>query len=277
MSDLKLVFSQELKDYSFRIGNIDVKKDFLIIGGPCAIESKEQIIEIAKQIKKSGGNILRGGAFKPRQSPYSFAGLGEKGLQYLKNAGMTVGLPTVTEVLDTRDIGKVDQYCDILQIGARNIQNYALLKEVGKLDKPILLKRGMNSTIEEWLYSAEYILKEGNKKVILCERGIKTLETYTRNTLDLSAVCLLKKITNLPVITDISHATGRKDLIEDLSLASIMAGSDGLMLEVHDHPENALCDGKQSLKPEEYKKIIEKVKCTKKFYNHVHNIGLDIA
>lgn len=276
MTDLKLVFSQELKDYSFKVGNLDLKKDFIMIGGPCAIESEEQLTEIAKQIKSCGGNMLRGGAYKPRTSPYAFSGLKEEGLHYLKKAGELTGLPTVTEVLDTRDVEKVAEYSDVLQIGAKNSQNYALLREVGKMDKPILLKRGMNSTIEDWLYSAEYIMKEGNKKIILCERGIKTLESYTRNTLDLSAVCLLKKKTNLPVIADISHAAGRTDLIEDLSLASIMAGSDGLMLEVHTHPEKALCDGKQSLKPDEFRKIIFKARETKKLYNQLHCNSLDV-
>ena len=270
LNDLKLVFDENLKNYSFKIGNLDVKKNSIFIGGPCAVESEEQINEIAKQVKEAGGNILRGGAYKPRSSPYSFQGLGEVGLQYLKKAGDMIGLPTVTEVMDTRDIEKVAYYCDVIQIGARNVQNYSLLKEVGKLDKPILLKRGLSGTVKDWLYSAEYILNEGNRKLILCERGIKTLENVTRNTLDLSTVCWLKKKVHLPVITDISHVAGRRDLIEDLSMSSIMAGSDGLMLEVHTHPEVALCDGEQSIKPEEFKQIVNRAGVVKQIYTQFH-------
>jgi len=270
LNELKLVFDKSLANNSFKIGNLDVKENAIYIGGPCAVESEEQIIEIAKQVKEAGGNILRGGAYKPRSSPYSFQGLGEIGLQYLKEASKIVGLPTVTEVMDTRDVEKVADYCDVLQIGARNAQNYSLLKEVGKIDKPVLLKRGVSGTVKDWLVSAEYILKEGNTKLILCERGVKTIENITRNTLDLSAVCWLKKHIYLPVIADISHGTGRRDLIQDLSMAAIMAGSDGLMLEVHNHPELALCDGEQSLRPVEFQQIVNKAGVLRSIYAQFH-------
>lgn len=270
LSDLKLVFDKSLAEQSITVGSLDLSRNVIFIGGPCAIESQEQIIEIARQIKEAGGNILRGGAYKPRSSPYAFQGLGETGLKYLKKASEEAGLPTVTEVMDTRDIDKVSYYSDILQIGARNIQNYSLLKAVGKTDKPIVLKRGITGTVEEWLASAEYILNEGNSKVILCERGVKTLESITRNTLDLSAVCWLKKNVGLPVIVDVSHAAGRRDLIEDLSMASITAGSDGLMLEVHNHPEAALCDGAQSLKPKEFKQIVNRAEVLRRIFVQFH-------
>jgi 3-deoxy-7-phosphoheptulonate synthase len=270
LSDLKLVYSSDLADNVIKAGNFDLTNNFMLIGGPCAVETEKQILDIAKQVKKSGANILRGGAYKPRTSPYSFAGLGLEGLKYLQEAGEAVTLPTVTEVMDTRDIETVCQYCDIMQIGTRNAHNYSLLREAGRQDKPVILKRGMNSTIEEWLCSVEYLLKEGKKNVILCERGIRTTETYTRNTLDLSAVCVVKKMTKIPVIVDISHATGRKDIMEDLCLASVMAGCDGLMLEVHTNPNKALCDGKQSLRPNEYSNIVFKVKETRKFYCVLH-------
>jgi 3-deoxy-7-phosphoheptulonate synthase len=226
-----------------------------LIAGPCTIESEEQIIKTAMQLKNTGISILRGGAFKPRSSPYSFQGLGKKGLIALKKAGSLTELPVITEILDTDDIPLVVEYADILQVGARNCQNYSLLKKLGKINKPVLLKRGLMTTIEELLLSAEYILSGGNEQVILCERGIRTFETETRNTLDISAIPILKLKTHLPVIVDPSHASGSKELICPLSLAAVSAGADGLMIEVHSDPENALCDGNQSLTPGQFKDI----------------------
>lgn len=234
-------------------------KEFLIIGGPCAVESYTQMNVIAKELKNTGISILRAGTFKPRTSPYSFQGLGKEGVKILNSVGKENSLKTVTEVLDTRDVEFLEQYVDYLQIGTRNMQNYALLKEVGKCRKPIILKRGMNATIEEWLYSAEYILKEGNTRVILCERGIRTFEPWTRNTLDLSAVSLIKTMTGLPIIIDPSHGTGCRGLIEPMCLAGIMAGCDGVMVEVHNTPEEALSDGNQSITTNEFKNIKKKI------------------
>lgn len=265
MKNLKLV-TREYKDKTcFKVGDINIGKDFLMIAGPCSVESEEQIIQTALAVKKSGANMLRGGAYKPRTSPYAFQGLGRKGLQYLKKASEITGLPIVTEVIDTRDVFLVAEYADMLQIGARNMQNFSLLQEVGKANVPVLLKRGMNSTIAEWLNCAEYILKEGNERVVMCERGIRTIETYTRNTLDLSAVSALKQLTHLPVITDPSHATGRVSLLEPMCLSSIAAGADGLMLEVHISPSEALCDAEQALSPQQFDEIMKKVTCTRKF------------
>ena len=207
---------------------------------------------IARQVKESGATVLRGGAFKPRTSPYDFQGLGEEGLRYLAEAGRTYGLATVTEVMDPRDVGLVAGYVDILQIGARNMQNFSLLREVGKTRKPVMLKRGMSATIKEWLMSAEYILSNGNFQVMLCERGIRTYETATRNTLDINAVAVIKKLSHLPVIVDPSHATGYWDLVGAAARAGVAAGCDGLMVEVHDRPEEALSDGPQSIKPEKF-------------------------
>ncbi len=239
------------------IGNNNCKiiiggKEKTIIAGPCAVESENQIIETAKSVKASGANILRGGAFKPRTSPQSFRGLGKKGLEALALARIETGLPVITEVMDTRDVELVAKYADILQIGSRNMQNFSLLTEVGKSKKPVLLKRGMSATIEEWLAAVEYIFVEGNEQVILCERGIRTFETMTRNTLDLSAVPLAKELSGLPVIVDPSHAAGRKSLIEPMSMAALACGADGLMIEVHPNPEKALSDGKQSLDLNEF-------------------------
>ena len=257
---LKLTAKTKEKEKStFTVGNVTVGEDLLIIAGPCSVESEEQILFIAESVKKAGANVLRGGAYKPRTSPYSFQGLGRKGLEYLKSAGEKTGLPVVSEVVDTRDVFLVSEYVDILQIGARNMQNYALLQEVGKANIPVLLKRGMHASIEEWLNCAEYIMNEGNERVILCERGIRTFETYTRNTLDLSAVAVAKSLTHLPVITDPSHATGRVELIEPMCLSSITAGCDGLIIEVHNDPANALSDGDQSLSPEQFAAIVGKV------------------
>ena len=243
-----------------KIGDTIIGKDFCVIAGPCSVESQEQILIAAEGVKKAGAKMLRGGAYKPRTSPYSFQGLGKIGLKYLYEAGKKVGLPIITEVIDTRDVYLVSEYADVLQIGARNMQNFDLLKQLGKIDKPILLKRGLSSTIEEWLMSAEYIMSGGNNNVILCERGIRTFETYTRNTLDLSAVLAVKNLSHLPVVVDPSHACGRSWMVEQMSIAAIASGADGLIIEVHNDPANALCDGAQSITPEQFKKLTERLK-----------------
>lgn len=232
--------------------------NIVIIGGPCAVESENQIEEITPIIKAAGAKILRAGAYKPRTSPYSFQGLEQEGLRILKNAKKQFNIPVVSEIMSVEDIPYFVENVDLIQVGARNMQNFALLKELGKLDKPILLKRGISSTIEEWLMSAEYILSGGNNNVILCERGIRTYETSTRNTLDISSIPVIKKLSHLPIIIDPSHASGRWEYIESLSLAAIAAGADGLIIEVHQTPETALSDGQQSLKPEKFKTLIEK-------------------
>lgn len=248
------------------VGGCTFGEDFVMIGGPCSVESEKQVMLAAKAVKEAGGHILRGGAYKPRTSPYSFQGLGRVGLEYLQKAGKAYDLPIVTEVVDTRDVYFVAEKSDIIQIGTRNMQNFSLLHEVGLIDKPVILKRGMNSTLEEWLNAAEYILSAGNKKVILCERGIRTVETYTRNTLDLSIVSAIKKISNLPIIVDPSHGTGRVDLIEPMTLSSIMAGADGFLIEVHPEPSKALSDKEQQLNPQQFKDLVKKVNKTVKFY-----------
>ncbi len=224
----------------------------IIMAGPCSVESREQILETAKGVLRYGADVLRGGAFKPRTSPHTFQGLGIEGLKLLKEASEEIGLPVVTEVMDTRDVELVAEYADILQIGTRNMQNFCLLKEVGQIRKPVLLKRGMSATIEEWLQAAEYICVEGNPYVILCERGIRTFETYTRNTLDISAIVAAKQLSHLPVIADPSHGTGRRDMVIPMALAAIAAGADGLILEVHPNPAKALSDGAQSLTVDEF-------------------------
>lgn len=231
-----------------------------IMAGPCSVESEEQIIEIAKSVKASGANFLRGGAFKPRTSPYSFQGLELEGLRLLKRAKEETGLSIVTEIMSTDYIDEFVRDVDVIQVGARNMQNFDLLKQLGKTNKPILLKRGLSSTIEEWLMSAEYIMAGGNENVILCERGIRTYEGYTRNTLDLSAIPVIKKLSHLPVIVDPSHASGYWYLVEPLAKAAIAAGADGLMIEVHNNPQHALSDGQQSVKPELFDTIMKKVK-----------------
>ncbi len=231
-----------------------------IIAGPCSVESKEQICTTADLVKKSGANFLRGGAYKPRTSPYSFQGMEEDGLKLLAAAKEVSGLPIVTEVMNPREIDLVAKYADIIQVGARNMQNFSLLKELGKINKPILLKRGMMNTIQEFLMSAEYILSEGNNQLILCERGIRTFETATRNTLDISCIPVLKKETHLPIIVDPSHATGHWEMVESMSRASIAAGADGLIIEVHPDPINAFSDGPQSLKPEKFARLMENLR-----------------
>lgn len=231
-----------------------------IIAGPCSVENEAQMMAVAKAVKAAGATLLRGGAFKPRTSPYSFQGMGEAGLKLLKKAGKKFGLPTVSEVMDTSLVDLMAKYIDVLQIGTRNAQNFALLKAVGKIDKPVLLKRGMAQTIQEWLMSAEYIMSEGNKNVILCERGIRTFETAYRNTLDLICIPVLKEKTHLPVVVDPSHAAGVWQYVTPMALASVAAGADGLMVEVHDNPEVAVSDGAQSLKPERFSMLMEEIK-----------------
>ena len=230
-----------------------------LIAGPCSVESVDQVLEIAKAAKASGANLLRGGAFKPRTSPYSFPGLGLEGLDILCEAKAATGLPIVTELMSPQYLDVFNEKVDLIQIGARNMQNFDLLKQLGQLDRPILLKRGLNATYEEWIMSAEYIMAAGNENVILCERGIRTFETYTRNTLDLQSIPVLRRLTHLPVVVDPSHAGGKWWLVEPMAKAAIAAGADGLMVEVHNDPECALCDGAQSLKPAKYDTLIKEV------------------
>jgi len=261
MKDLKLAGIQGRKRTVVRVGDVNVGDGgFVIIAGPCAVETEDQIIDTAKQVKAAGADMLRGGAFKPRTSPYAFQGLGLKGLKLLDKAKAETGLPIVTEVVDARDVSWVCEYADVLQIGARNMQNFSLLKEVGKSNRAVLLKRGMHSTIEEWLNCAEYVLNEGNPNVILCERGIRTFEKYTRNTLDLSAVPAVKELTHLPIITDPTHATGKVSLIPPMSLASVAAGADGIIVEVHRNPAEALSDKDQALTPPQFADMVKKVR-----------------
>ena len=232
---------------------------FQVIAGPCSVETPEQICLVAEEVKKAGAGLLRGGAFKPRTSPYSFQGLHGEGIKLLLEAKKQTGLPIVTEIMNYDDIDLFEEV-DVIQVGARNMQNFELLKQLGKLNKPILLKRGLANTIEEWLMSAEYIMAGGNENVILCERGIRTFETKTRNTLDLSAVPMIKKLSHLPVIIDPSHATGLPWMVEPMTLAAIAAGADGVMIEVHNDPPKALCDGAQSLRPDQFDALMQKVK-----------------
>jgi len=258
-NSFKLV-SREFKSNPTTIsfnGGVNVGSNKItIIAGPCAVEGKKQLLETSKSLKSAGASILRGGAFKPRTSPYSFQGLEEKGLQLLAKIRDITGLPIVTEVMSSEDVDLIAKYADILQIGTRNMQNFHLLKKLGKVKKPVLLKRGMSATIEEFLLSAEYIVSNGNSKVILCERGIRTFEKMTRNTLDLSIVPIIKRLSHLPIIVDPSHATGKRELIIPMAKAAIAAGADGIMVEVHSHPENAWVDGNQSLRLEDFTKLI---------------------
>lgn len=239
-------------------------KKIVVMAGPCSVESRELLLQIAKSVKRSGASILRGGAFKPRTSPYSFQGLGEEGLRYLKEAREKTGLPIVTEVMDIRDLPLIERYADVLQVGARNMQNFNLLKEVGLSKKAVLLKRGMSATVKELLMSAEYILSNGNFNVILCERGIRTFEEETRFTLDLSAVPVLKKKTHLPVIVDPSHGTGKWGYVPAMAKAAVACGADGLLIEVHPKPEEALSDGPQSLLPENFDTLMKELKAIAK-------------
>jgi len=255
------------RDFKSQDSVIEITKDvriggneIVVIAGPCSIESKEQLLEVANNVKQAGAKILRGGAFKPRTSPYSFQGLGKEGLEILKDISEEVNLPAITEVMDTRDVELVSKYSDILQVGARNMQNFNLLKEIGQVKKPVLLKRGLSATIKELLMSAEYILSGGNFNVILCERGIRTFEDATRNTLDLSAVPIIKYLSHLPVIVDPSHATGKWNLISPLSKGSVACGADGLLIEVHPKPEEALSDGSQQLLPDKFDDLMQELR-----------------
>ena len=244
-----------------RVGEIEIGGEVpVVMAGPCAVESKEQLFEAAEIVQKGGAQFLRGGAYKPRTSPYSFQGLEEKGLEYLAEARERTGLKVVPEVTVVEAVERVAHYADVLQVGARNMQNFGLLKALGKCDKPVLLKRGLAATLDEWLNAAEYIMNEGNPKVVLCERGIRTYETYTRNTLDLSAVAAVKHLSHLPIIVDPSHGTGKWRMVKPMAFAAIAAGADGLMMEVHPNPAKALSDGPQSLTPENYYEVMAGVK-----------------
>ena len=263
----KLV-SREFKpeDTVIDIGGVKIGTGHLtVMAGPCAVESMEQLMEAAECVKKYGAKFLRGGAFKPRTSPYDFQGLAEEGLKMLREAADKTGLKVVTEIVNINDVGIITKYADMIQIGARNMQNFQLLKEVGKVHTPVLLKRGLSATISEWLNAAEYIMAGGNDNVALCERGIRTYETYTRNTLDLSAVAAIKELSHLPVIVDPSHGTGRWQMVPAMARAAIAAGADGLIIEVHPHPEVALSDGDQSLTPENFQKAMDEVRNIARF------------
>ena len=249
------------EDTVVRVGRAEIGGGAIaVIAGPCSVETPEQMFSVARACAAAGATMLRGGAYKPRTSPYAFQGLGVEGLKMLRAAADEVDLPVVTEVLDVRDAATVAEWADVLQVGARNMQNFMMLDELGTMGKPVLLKRGLSATIEEVLSAAEYVLKGGNRDLILCERGIRTFETYTRNTLDLAAVAALKGLTHLPVIADPSHATGRRDLVTIMSRAAIVSGADGIMVEVHPDPEHARCDGPQSLKPEGFEALMDQVR-----------------
>jgi 3-deoxy-7-phosphoheptulonate synthase len=265
---LRILKPYKLASREFRKENTEIDVRGIVIGGrkitvmagPCAVENRTVLNSIAERVKAAGASFLRGGAYKPRTSPYSFQGLGAEGLKYLAEAREKTGLPVVTEIMDPRDLEAIVEYSDIIQIGARNMQNFRLLLEVGSAQKPVLLKRGLSSTIKEWLMSAEYIMSRGNHQVMLCERGIRTFETATRNTLDLSAVPVLKQLTHLPVVVDPSHGVGKRDLIAPMAKAAVAAGADALIIEVHTNPEEAMSDGEQSLKPEHFEKLMEELK-----------------
>ena len=248
------------QDSTIKVGDVTIGGDELVVmAGPCAVETEEQVLETARAVKAAGANILRGGAFKPSTSPYGFRGLGEDGLKILDKARQETGMPIITEVMTPPDVELVARYADILQVGARNMQNFILLDEVGKARKPVMLKRGMSATIQEWLLSAEYILAQGNRQVMLCERGIRTFETYTRNTMDISAIPIIRKLSHLPIIADPSHGTGKWYLVAPLALAAVAAGADGLMIEVHPTPDSALKDGAQSLTFENFQQLMAQV------------------
>jgi 3-deoxy-7-phosphoheptulonate synthase len=265
MKNLKLASRESQTHTVIKVSGVDIGLDFVVIAGPCSVESEAQTIETAHAVKAAGASMLRGGAFKPRTSPYAFQGLGLSGLKILAKARQETGLPIVTEVIDPRDVSWVAEFADVLQIGTRNMQNFSLLREVGKTNRPVLLKRGMYSTLEEWLNCAEYILSEGNSEVILCERGIRTFEKYTRNTLDLSAVPAIKELTHLPIIIDPTHSTGRLSLIAPMSLAAVAAGADGLIIEVHNNPQQALCDADQALTPDVFAGLMKRLRPLKSF------------
>lgn len=277
----KLV-SREVKAENtvIRVGNDEIGgRELAIIAGPCSVESREQILEIAEILREMGVKFLRGGAFKPRTSPYSFQGLRSNGLELLREAADRTGMYIVTEVKDTETLAVVGEFADVLQIGARNMYNFSLLERVGEMDHPVLLKRGLSATIEELLMSAEYIASKGNYNIILCERGIRTFETYTRNTLDLNAVPVIKKLSHLPIIVDPSHGTGAWDLVLPMSQAAVVAGADGLLIEVHQDPEAALSDGFQSLKPEKFKLLLEQLRALAPFVHRTvpHNMRVSVA
>ncbi len=247
-------------DTIIKVGDVTIGGDELVImAGPCAVETRQQVLDTAKAVKAAGANIFRGGAFKPSTSPYQFRGLGEDGLKILAEAREETGLPLITEVLSAGDVQLVAKYADILQVGARNMQNFILLDEVGKVGKPVMLKRGMSATIQEWLLSAEYVLSQGNRQLMLCERGVRTFETYTRNTFDVSSIPLIEKLSHLPVIADPSHGTGKWYLVTPMALAAVAAGADGIMVEVHPSPDTALKDGAQSLTFENFERLMAKV------------------
>jgi 3-deoxy-7-phosphoheptulonate synthase len=244
-----------------RVGNVTIGPgQSIIMAGPCAVETREQTLRIARKVKSLGAQILRGGAYKPRTSPYAFQGLGVEGLKILAEARAETGLPIITEALDSKGLAEVYKYADIIQIGARNMQNFSLLQEAGRLDKPICLKRGMSATLEEWLMAAEYILEQGNSQVILCERGVRSYDPHTRNILDLTAVPSIQAMSHLPIIIDPSHSTGRRDRVAPMSLAAVACGAHGLLIDVHDRPQEALCDGPQALLPEEFAELVGKIR-----------------
>ena len=273
MKNLKLTSRETEQRTVIHVSDVEFGQDFVVIAGPCSVESEAQTIETAHAVKAAGANMLRGGAFKPRTSPYAFQGLGLSGLKILAKARQETGLPIVSEVIDPRDVSWVAEFADVLQIGTRNMQNFSLLKEVGKADRPVLLKRGMYSTLEEWLNCAEYILSEGNPNVILCERGIRTFEKYTRNTLDLSAVPAIKELTHLPIIIDPTHSTGRLSLIAPMSLAAVAAGADGLIIEVHHNPKQALCDADQALTPKMFAGLMDRLGPLRSFMSQLEPGG----
>lgn len=261
LSPYKVVSREFKKENTLvRVNGVTIgSKRVVIMAGPCSIEGRDMLLSVGKKVKSAGASILRGGAFKPRTSPYSFQGMGKEGLELLREAKHLLHMPVVTEVMDTRDIDLIAGYTDLFQVGARNMQNFSLLKELGSTNKPILLKRGLSATIKELLMSAEYIASKGNEKIILCERGIRTFETETRNTLDLNAIPVIKKLTHLPVVVDPSHGTGRRDIVATMSMAAIAAGADGIIVEVHEHPDKALSDGEQSLTPDEFKQMVRAI------------------
>lgn len=271
-SSSKYARKMESQHTVVKIGDVCIGDGGLVVmAGPCSVESKEQISSIASEVQVAGGHILRGGAFKPRTSPYAFQGLEEEGLRLLTAAKSETGLPIVSELMTTKHLDLFAERVDMIQIGARNMQNFDLLREAGRLHKPILLKRGLSATIEEWLMAAEYILDQGNEDVVLCERGIRTFETYTRNTLDISSILAVKRLSHLPVVVDPSHACGKSWMVRSLALAAVAAGADGLLIEVHNDPQNALCDGPQSITPLEFSVLMQELRHLKSALNNLAN------